>query len=49
MDVFKKHQVDSAVYRKSFIYYLDHMKQMDEIYTTVIDSLNVREKVGTLE
>jgi hypothetical protein len=48
-DVFKKHQVDSAVYRKSFIYYLDHMKQMDEIYSTVIDSLNVREKVGNLE
>jgi 3-hydroxyacyl-CoA dehydrogenase len=48
-DVFKKHQVDSAVYRKSFTYYMDHMKQMDEIYTAVVDSLNVKEKVGKLE
>jgi 3-hydroxyacyl-CoA dehydrogenase len=48
-DIFKKHQVDTAVYRKSFTYYMDHMKLMDEIYTAVVDSLNVKEKVGKLD
>lgn len=48
-DVYKKHRVDSVVYRKSFTYYMDHMKQMDEIYTAVVDSLNVKEKVGKLD
>jgi hypothetical protein len=48
-DVYKKHQVDSAIYNKSFRYYMDHIKQMDEIYTAVVDSLNVREKVGKID
>jgi hypothetical protein len=48
-DVFVKHKVDSASYRKSFTYYMDHMKHMDEIYAAVVDSLNVKEKVGTIE
>jgi hypothetical protein len=48
-DVYQKHQVDSVVYRKSFAYYMDHIKHMDEIYAAVVDSLNVKEKVGKLE
>lgn len=48
-DVYKKHQVDSVTYRKSFRYYMDHIKQMDEIYAAVVDSLNVREKVGKID
>ena len=48
-NVYQKHKVDSVTYRKSFRYYMDHMKQMDEIYTAVVDSLNVREKVGKLD
>ena len=48
-DIYKKHKVDSVVYRKSFTYYMDHIKQMDEIYAAVVDSLNLKEKVGKLD
>lgn len=47
-DVFKKHRVDTATYRKSFQFYAEHTEYMDEIYQSVIDSLTVREKTGKL-
>jgi hypothetical protein len=33
-----------SVFRKSFAYYMDHPQQLEEIYTALIDSLNLREQ-----
>lgn len=38
--VYKKHKIDSAVFRKSFDYYAMHPKLMQEISDKVIEKLN---------
>ncbi|MEQ6120981.1 DUF4296 domain-containing protein [Reichenbachiella sp. MALMAid0571] len=43
-ELFEKHQVKKEVYKKSFEYYLEGVKEMEKIYEVVIDSLNYREK-----
>ena len=43
-ELFEKHQVDKEVYKKSFEYYLEGVKEMEKIYEAVIDSLNYMEK-----
>jgi hypothetical protein len=43
--ILKKHKVAKKKYIKSFRYYNSRPKEMDEIYTAVIDSLNVRQKL----
>jgi hypothetical protein len=48
-DVFKKHKTDSTVYRQSYKYYLEHMQEMDEIYTAVVDTLSLRESLGKID
>lgn len=48
-DVFKKHKTDSTVYKKSYAYYLEHMKELDDIYAAVVDSLSLRENLGRVE
>lgn len=47
-EVFEKHKVDTAVYRMSYKYYMNHMKELDEIYTAVVDSLSLRESLGKI-
>ncbi len=42
-DVFKKHGVDSTTYYNSYRYYMANIKQMDQIYAAVVDSLSLRE------
>lgn len=42
--VFNDHQVSKEVYKMSFEYYLEDVKEMERIYGVVIDSLNYREK-----
>jgi hypothetical protein len=49
LDIFKKHQVDTATYRKSFEFYLNNTSRLDEIYAAVIDSLSYRESTGKME
>ncbi len=44
--VFEKHQVEDSVYRKSLQHYLRDAKKMEELYGRVVDSLNVKEKIG---
>jgi len=44
-DIFEKHKVQDSVYRKSYGYYLDHPKVMEEIYNAVVDSLSYREQL----
>ncbi len=48
-DVFSKHKVDTARYRMSYRYYMNHMKELDDIYTAVVDSLSLRENLGKLD
>jgi len=42
-EVFKKHGVDSTTYYNSYRYYMNNLKQMDQIYAAVVDSLSLRE------
>jgi hypothetical protein len=42
-DVFKKHGVDSTIYYNSYRYYMQHIKEMDQIYAAVVDSLSLRD------
>jgi len=44
--VFEKHQVADSTYVRSLEYYLKDTRKMEELYSRVIDSLNVKEKVG---
>lgn len=41
--VFQKHQVDTAVFRKSFKYYSEHPILMDKIYDGVLKNLQTRQ------
>jgi len=45
-ELFKKHNVSDSVYFKSYQYYLNNMFDMEEIYTAVVDSLSLRERVS---
>lgn len=50
--IFEKHGVTDSAYFRSYEYYLDHMEQMEEIYTAVVDSfsvMNSQEKAKDLE
>lgn len=41
--IFAKHQVVDSVFKKSYEYYLLHLKDLDQIYGGVVDTLNLRE------
>jgi hypothetical protein len=41
--IFENHGVVDSVFRQSYDYYLLHLKDMDQIYAGVIDTLNLRE------
>ncbi|OEJ99681.1 DUF4296 domain-containing protein [Roseivirga misakiensis] len=45
--IFEKQQVDSALYQKSYDYYLLHTKKFIEITNVVIDSLKMRQQYLT--
>ncbi|AGA78503.1 DUF4296 domain-containing protein [Echinicola vietnamensis] len=47
--VFEKHQVTDTTYTKSLEFYLRDTEKMKELYGRVIDSLNVKEKIGQEE
>lgn len=42
--VFMKAGIQDSVFKKSMNYYIDHPKEMEEIYTVLVDSLNLREQ-----
>ena len=42
--VFEETGVQESVFEKSLDYYVDHPKSLEEIYTVLIDSLNLREQ-----
>jgi hypothetical protein len=41
---FDKLGIPDSVFKKSYSYYLDRPKEMENIYTVLIDSLNLREQ-----
>ncbi|MBL6445978.1 DUF4296 domain-containing protein [Fulvivirga sp. 29W222] len=43
-ELFKQHEVTDSVYYRSMTYYYNHPKQLEEIYSIVLDSLNLREQ-----
>lgn len=43
-EILKKYKIDSAVFKRSYQYYLkENLKEMDVIYSAVVDSLSMRE------
>lgn len=42
--VFEKVNVSDSVFKRSFNYYMDHPKEMEMIYTTLVDSLSLMEQ-----
>ena len=45
-ELFKKHNISDTVYFKSYLYYLNNMFDMEEIYAAVVDSLSLRERIA---
>jgi hypothetical protein len=44
-ELFAKHNISDSIYFKSYQYYLNDMFAMEEIYTAVVDSLSLRERL----
>jgi hypothetical protein len=42
--VFDSLSVSDSIFRKSLAYYWDHPKEMDKVYASLVDSLNLREQ-----
>ena len=40
----QKSEVSDSVFSKSFDYYMDHPKDMEEIYSVLVDTLQLREQ-----
>jgi hypothetical protein len=45
--LFEKHNITDSVYFKSYQYYLNDMFAMEEIYSAVVDSLSLRERISS--
>jgi Domain of unknown function (DUF4296) len=42
--IFQKIGVPDSVFKRSYDYYIEHPKQLESIYTALVDSLNLREQ-----
>jgi hypothetical protein len=42
--VFEKMNVSDSIFKRSFNYYMDHPKEMEMIYTALVDSLSLMEQ-----
>jgi hypothetical protein len=45
--LFEKHNISDSIYFKSYQYYLNDMFMMEEIYSAVVDSLSLRERISS--
>jgi hypothetical protein len=45
LELFKKHNITDSLYIKSVSYYLYDVKGMEDIYSAVVDSLSLRERL----
>ncbi|QNL20814.1 DUF4296 domain-containing protein [Hyphobacterium sp. CCMP332] len=41
-NIYEKYEIDSAQFNSSMHYYAENIKELDKIYETVLDSLNLR-------
>jgi len=48
-EIWKKHKVDTLVYRSSYDYYMTHPKQMAQIYEKVNKKIEVQEKQNNVK
>jgi hypothetical protein len=46
--IWKKHKVDTLVYKNSYNYYMTHPEQMSGIYEMVEKKMNAREKTNNI-
>lgn len=44
-ELFKKHGIQDSVYFQSYQYYLKNIERMEIIYSAVVDSLSLRERM----
>ncbi|GAB3195922.1 DUF4296 domain-containing protein [Pontibacter aydingkolensis] len=42
-EIFEEHGVTEQEFRSTYQYYLDNLKQMDELYEIIVDTLSLRE------
>jgi len=47
-EIFTKYNLSREEYEKSFRYHLNNIKSLQEIYSRVVDSLNVRKEVPNI-
>lgn len=47
--VFEKAAINDSLFRKSFDYYMEHPRDMELIYTALVDSLQLREQRAPME
>ncbi len=43
--IYKKHQVDSTLYKQSMDYYLGEPETMEALYAAIVDSLSLQERL----
>lgn len=43
LDIFRKYNVDTGRFNRSFNYYVQHPRVLDRMYAAMIDTLNARE------
>lgn len=48
-EIWKKHKVDTLVYRNSYDYYMIHPKQMSQIYEEVNKKIETQEKSNNIK
>jgi hypothetical protein len=46
--VFKKTGIPDSVFANSMNYYMDHPKELEQIYTALVDSLNLKEQKASV-
>lgn len=46
--VFEKTGVPDSVFNNSMNYYMDHPKELEQIYTALVDSLNLKEQKASV-
>jgi hypothetical protein len=49
LDILNKYHVKPEVFERSFDYYMKNLKDMDDIYASVVDSLSFLEARGKLD
>jgi len=43
--LYHKHHVTDSIYKMSYQYYLENIDLMEEIYSAVVDSMSLRERI----